>query len=190
MERPKKEDAEKDTKKTPEDHVNPVKAFAKMILNMGLLNEKTPLERMKELSENRAKGNDKDEQFAKSLYESTVDFNPQIKRAIEERKPDLFILDHFLVPPCLPESGMPWLYLFSGNPIAIYSSITKDLPPFATGNLHKFFLFFKFNILIQFRLPDGWRSSGMGGVSGVPARECCLLYKIPATTVWNVWLWT
>lgn len=136
LERAKKEGEDKGKGKggngPSEEQVNPVKAFAKMILKSGMLNDKTPLERVKEMAEKRAKGDDKDQEFIKSLYESTVDFNPQIKRAIEERKPDLFILDHFLIPPCLPESGVPWLYLFSGNPIAIYGS--KDLPPFTTGN--------------------------------------------------------
>ncbi|XP_017492347.1 PREDICTED: uncharacterized UDP-glucosyltransferase YojK-like, partial [Rhagoletis zephyria] len=73
----------------------------------------------------------KDESFVVKLYESTRDFNPQIQRAMDEHKPDLFILDHFIVPPALPKSGIPWLYLFSGSPTAILDS--PDLPPFTSG---------------------------------------------------------
>lgn len=122
---------------------NPVKTFARMMVNSGMLNKenKTPLERVKEMAEKRAKGDDGPD-FALKMYEPLVDFNPQIKKAIQDQKPDLFILDHFLVPPALPESGIPWLYCFSGNPLAIYGS--KDLPPFTTGILINIVYYFNY----------------------------------------------
>ncbi len=76
------------TLKKKEATVNPVKVFAEMILKMDLLNGKTPLQKIQDYSE--------DHSFMINLYDSTVDFNPQIEQAIFEEKPDCFILDHFL----------------------------------------------------------------------------------------------
>ncbi|KAH9400338.1 hypothetical protein TYRP_001903 [Tyrophagus putrescentiae] len=107
------------------EQVNPVKVFAQIMIKSGMFSDKSPMERMRDLA------GKKDESFVVKLYESTRDFNPQIQRAMDEHKPDLFILDHFIVPPALPKSGIPWLYLFSGSPTAILDS--PDLPPFTSG---------------------------------------------------------
>src|SRR5699024_10966992 len=69
--------------------------------------------------------------FLKSIYDGVVQFNPQIAKHIETEKPDLFIIDHFMVPPALPLSGVPWIFLFSGNPLSLYKS--DKLPPFGGG---------------------------------------------------------
>lgn len=103
--------------------VNPVKVFAEIIHKMGLLNGKTPLEKIREYTE--------DYSFITNIYDSTVDFNPQIEKAIAEEKPDLFILDHFLVPPALLQSKVPWIYLYSSNPSGMYNS--PKLPPYGSG---------------------------------------------------------
>ena len=108
-----------------EERKNPVKVFAKMIKEMGLLGPATPLERIKE------KKKESDKVFSENLRQTTREFNPQIQAAIERDQPDLIILDHFLIPPAVPKSGIPWLLLFSGNPLAIFNS--ENLPPFSSG---------------------------------------------------------
>lgn len=102
-----------------------MKVFARMILNSGILNGKSPLEKIKGEVEVE------DFSFAENIYLSSVDFNLQIKAAIETQKPDLIILDHFYVPPAIQEANIPWLLQFSSNPLAILNS--TDLPPCTSG---------------------------------------------------------
>ncbi|KAI2797952.1 hypothetical protein BLOT_013861 [Blomia tropicalis] len=111
-------------KKTDEPPVNPIKVMAEMLLKSGFLSSKTPLEKMKE---NKKFG----DEFLTRIYDGLVHFNPQIEEIIKNEKPDLLIVDHFIVPPCFPKSGIPWMFLFSGNPLNLYRS-TK-LPPFGGG---------------------------------------------------------
>lgn len=105
---------------TPE---NPIKKMAMMLKSSGMLSAKTPLEKLK--------GEDNTGAFLKSIYDNVVEFNPQIAEHIKSLKPDLFIVDHFMVPPALPLSGVPWIFLFSGNPLGMYKS--DKLPPFGGG---------------------------------------------------------
>lgn len=107
----------------PED---PVKGFAEQLLKSGFLSGKSSLEKLKS-----AKPENKNENFIQTLYDSTVDFNPQIGNAMQRDKPDLLILDHFLAPPVIYQMNIPWMFLFSGNPLCLYKS--KKLPPFASG---------------------------------------------------------
>ena len=62
---------------------------------------------------------------------SSLEYEPQIEAAIQREKPDLFILDHFLISPAIQKSGIPWVYLFSANPLGLYDS--EKLPPMGAG---------------------------------------------------------
>ena len=103
--------------------VNTVKVFAEMLLQMGLLSGKSSLEKLK-------RG---EIEFVISLYETMVHFDPQIGAAIEKGKPDVFVLDHFLVSPALLKSRVPWIHLYSSNPLALYD--TDKLPPYGSGRI-------------------------------------------------------
>ena len=107
---------------------NPVKGFAEQLLKSGFLSGIPPLEKIKLASIENNEDN-----FIQTLFDSTLDFNSQINDAIEREQPDLFILDHFLIPPCIQKQQhrMPWIFLYSGNPLALYDN--NNLPPFGSG---------------------------------------------------------
>lgn len=103
---------------------NPVKVVAG-ILKKHLLNGKSSLQKM--LDHQRPEEDD----FMKGLLEKMIDFDPQIEQAIKSLQPDVIIIDHFLLPPAIAKSKIPWVFLFSGNPLPIYQS--SFLPPYGSG---------------------------------------------------------
>lgn len=108
----------------PED---PVKGFAEQLLKSGFLSGLSSLEKLKSFNPTNKADN-----FVQTLFDSTVDFNPQIGAAIEREQPDAFILDHFLGPPVVFQlTDIPYMFLYSGNPLSLYKS--DKLPPFASG---------------------------------------------------------
>ena len=112
---------------------DPVKGFAEQLLKSGFLSGLSSLEKLK--SFNPA---NKADNFVQTLFDSTVDFNPQIGAAIEREQPDAFILDHFLGPPVVFQlTDIPYMFLYSGNPLSLYKS--DKLPPFASGGMKKTF---------------------------------------------------
>ena len=123
----KKEDTNLEEKKEDEDgekKEDPVKRFGTLLLSSGILSNKTALEKnivMSKMAENT---------WTESLDE-VGQYDVQIKNAIEELKPDVVILEHFLLAPSVIKSGIPWVMLFSANPVVLYNS--DDLPPFKSG---------------------------------------------------------
>ena len=105
--------------------VNPIKEMAKILLTMGLLGPKTPLEKMRE---QLAGKND----FFKESFATLRPFNIQIEKAIEEGKPDAFIVDTFVVPPSIMKANLPWIFLCSAQPLCSLPS-KGILPPFGAG---------------------------------------------------------
>ena len=91
----------------------------------GIFSAKSPLEKLR--SQNSAA------LLLKEMYDALVDYHPQMGYAINRLAPQLIILDHYLVPPAILMSGLPWVYLFSVNPLGLHSSPT--LPPFGSGKL-------------------------------------------------------
>ena len=105
---------------------NLIKEFADHLIKSGTLSAKSPVEKLRDQLKNGKVGD-----FIKRLYHILVPQNPLIADAIQQHKPDLVIIDHFLIPPAIPLSGVPWFFLFSGNPLALYDS--EKLPPFGAG---------------------------------------------------------
>ncbi len=46
-------------------------------------------------------------------------------------RPDVLILDTFIISPAVLQSGIPWCYLFSANPMGLYKG--DRMPPFGAG---------------------------------------------------------
>ena len=69
---PSKPDAAAEPSEKPDGEANPIKAFARMALNSGMLSGKTPLERVKE----RKQEEDKKKEVPQMMYETCLDFNP------------------------------------------------------------------------------------------------------------------
>lgn len=107
---------------------NPFKDIAEQLAKSGILDGKSPLERLK-TSENKGPPG-----FMVEMTNTLADFDPQLVDILKRDKPDVIILDHFFVPAALPRSGIPWFYLSSGNPLNLYKS--DKLPPFGSGMLN------------------------------------------------------
>ena len=114
----------KDGEKPPTSDENPIKVVAKQILESGMLSDMSSLEKIKMM---------KNSNFIEDMYERSVIFNPQIEEQIRLRKFDLIVLDHFTIPPAVYQAGVPYVIIFSGNPVCILNS--KDLPPPCSGKL-------------------------------------------------------
>lgn len=106
--------------------MDPVKGFAQQLLKSGFLSGISSIEKLKGINPAN-----KEDNFVQTLYDSTVDFNPQIAEAIKREQPDVFILDHFLAPPIVFQANLPYMFLYSGNPLSLYQS--EKLPPFGSG---------------------------------------------------------
>lgn len=102
---------------------NPLQRLANSRKAAGIFSSKSPLEKLR--SQNSAA------LMLKEMYDALVDYHPQMGYAINRLQPQLIILDHYLVPPILLMSGVPWVYLFSVNPLGLHNS--PILPPFGSG---------------------------------------------------------
>lgn len=103
----------------PED---PVKGFAEQLLKSGFLSGKSSLEKFKS-----AKLENKNENFKQTLYDSTVDFNPQIGNAIQVSNANAknqisefwIIFSHLL-------SSIRWILPGCSSSVAIRSVFTNQ----------------------------------------------------------------
>ena len=78
----------------------------------------------------------KEGDFLGGLYHSAVAFEPQLEVALREGKPDLIVLDHFLVSPAIAQASAPFVNLFSGNPLMLFNN--ELLPPPCSGENDSF----------------------------------------------------
>lgn len=69
--------------------------------------------------------------FFGRFYSEIVETHEQIKDALETQRPDVIIVDHFLIPPCIVHGDIPWSFICCSNPLGLYSS--KKLPPCFSG---------------------------------------------------------
>lgn len=106
---------------------HPIKAFVPMLQKWresGMLSGKSSFEKLKVFDP-------EEDHFLGKIYEELKEVHPKIVELIEQEKPDLIIVDHFLVPPCIAYGKTPWAFLFSGNPLFILEH--PDLPPITSG---------------------------------------------------------
>src|SRR5699024_5281483 len=96
---------------------------AQQLLDSGMLSGANSLEKLKLMEK---------ADFLEDMLQRAIAFDPQIEVAIAEQRPDLIILDHFLISPAIRRSKIPYVQIFSGNPIMIINS--PKLPPPASGS--------------------------------------------------------
>ncbi|KAJ6220735.1 hypothetical protein RDWZM_006547 [Blomia tropicalis] len=101
---------------------NPFKVHVEMVKQMGMLSNKSPLEKAKLMS---------DPNSIKPFFNLLAEFEPQVEEAIKREQPDLIILDNVLIQPAILKSKIPWMVIMSGNPLILHRS--KDLPPATSG---------------------------------------------------------
>lgn len=102
---------------------NPMQRLAKTRKAVGLFSAKTPLQKLQSQSSAST--------LLQDMFDSLVEYHSQMGFAIARLSPDLILLDHFLIPPAILLSEIPWVYLFSLNPLGLHNS--KLLPPFGSG---------------------------------------------------------
>lgn len=101
---------------------NPIKAIAEHLITSGLLSNANSLEKLKLMQK---------ADFFEDMLQRAIVFDPQLEKAFNEIKPDLIILDHFMISPAVQKSGIPYVLIFSGNPIMCMNS--PKLPPPCSG---------------------------------------------------------
>ncbi len=136
-----KEEEEEEKETTDEDKkkkkTNMLALMAQSLKENGMLCAGTPLEKMRK---QMAVATDDDDatSFSEIILRTMVNFDGQIEAALEREKPDLFVLDNFLVPPALQRrhASLPWVLSVSAQPLCIFSH--PNLPPFGGGTVVTF----------------------------------------------------
>lgn len=119
-----------------------IKKNAENLKKAGFFASGSTLEKMRRQIDDLSKTKEKENsevtgnQFIAAFYESLLVFNSQIELFLEKKRPDLVIVDAFLVPPAIQKSQIPWAFLCSCNPLAVLKS--PKLPPHASGLLYYF----------------------------------------------------
>lgn len=104
---------------------DPIKYMANQYMQRGFLADKTALEKA------LLRPKENETSMWEEMMRKEVMLHPQIETILKRDQPDLIVNNHFLVPPSVVYSGIPWVSLFSPNPRSLYSS--EDLPPFRSG---------------------------------------------------------
>lgn len=122
-----KREKEAEVKEDEQSKGNLLKVIAQSVKESGFLSASSPLEKM------RKQMSSDENIFTENIFQAMATFDGQIETAIEQEKPDVFILDNFLVPPALQKhsSTLPWVLSVSAQPLCIFSH--PKLPPFGGG---------------------------------------------------------
>ena len=99
--------------------------MAKFLIGSGFLGPASPLEKFKSQLENNVN-------VLAEFFADLPEFNVQIEKAIEEGKPDVIIVDSFVIPPAILKANVPWIFLCSAQPLCVFQSEGK-LPPYGMG---------------------------------------------------------
>nr|XP_027206194.1 uncharacterized protein LOC113799704 [Dermatophagoides pteronyssinus] len=91
----------------------------------GTLSGKPSIEKIKNFKP------DSGNEIINMMFEGVKDQHPQLIEIIEKEKPDLFIMDQIVLPPCILYGKIPWAFLCSPCPRMLYE--TPDLPPLTSG---------------------------------------------------------
>lgn len=101
-----------------------IKAFTDRLFQTGMMTNSSPIEKVYHLRKLKLP----------RQFKLASEYEPQMKCLIGREKPDLIIVDSEVMPPCLMNSNIPWVYLYCSNPLGILQS--DDLPPFLSGRFY------------------------------------------------------
>ncbi|KAF7491826.1 putative UDP-glucosyltransferase YojK [Sarcoptes scabiei] len=99
--------------------------FLQHFLDNGIISGISSLEKLESFDKN----NDSD--FHQKLQNHMKETHQEISDLIAKEKPDLIIIDNFLVYPCVAFGKIPWATLISSGPLCLFNS--PELPPFMSG---------------------------------------------------------
>ncbi|KAH9393414.1 hypothetical protein TYRP_021753 [Tyrophagus putrescentiae] len=108
------------------DH--PVSEQANANLARGAFARKTPLEQL-QLQMDHFSTN----AHLTGNFQTTIEKTEKMAALFADpgTRPDVLILDTFIISPAVLQSGIPWCYLFSANPMGLYKG--DEMPPFGAG---------------------------------------------------------
>lgn len=102
---------------------NPMKLMAERVKESGILSDLPPLDKIKSF---------KDSPFLGETIKQVIAQEPVIAEILKQDKPDLIIVDHFILAPSISFGKIPWVLLFSGNPCFFFSN-SSEIPPPMSG---------------------------------------------------------
>lgn len=103
-----------------------IKDFSKAILELGLLDDVSPMEKILKMASNVV--------FMDNERDQCIGFEPQIRAIVSKHRPDVVIVDAEIEPPSLIcQQDFPYVHLFCSNPLGLFDH--QDLPPISSGKL-------------------------------------------------------
>ena len=102
---------------------DPVKFFADVLVKSKKISDLSPIE----------KATMEDNEFV-LLTDVTIQTDEKLPPVIEQVHPDVIVCDVFMTMPSIVNSGIPWVWTWSGNPLYMYGN-DYALPPFRLGKL-------------------------------------------------------
>jgi hypothetical protein len=103
---------------------DPAKFWAEFLLKAGMFGPSSPLEKIKSIAGNGFK----------EMIDRYKASDPILKEIVCRIKPDIILIDGFRWMPSLMNSGIPWVWSISCNPLVIDHAIDdKRLPPSTSG---------------------------------------------------------
>ncbi|XP_027205156.2 NDP-glycosyltransferase YjiC-like [Dermatophagoides pteronyssinus] len=103
-----------------------MKMRVKKLQETGLLSDRKPIEKLDCFSSNE------EDSIGNHMFNESVEHHQQIVDAVERERPDLIIVDHFIVDPFILYEKIPWAFSWSGNPTFMFSN-HPDIPPPCSG---------------------------------------------------------
>ena len=103
---------------------NPMKFIAENMVKTKAISDILPLDRI----------TGKKSEFAR-LIELSIQTDAKLPPAIDQVRPDVIVCDMFMTMPSIVNSGIPWVWVWSGNPLYLYGN-DYDLPTFRLGKSH------------------------------------------------------
>lgn len=109
-------------------HAHPVSEQANANLARGLFSPKSPLEQLQAQMDHFSTN-----AHLTGNFQTTIEMTPKLEAILKgpQTAPDVIVIDSFIISPAILQSGIPWIYLFSANPMGLYTS--PKMPPFGAG---------------------------------------------------------
>jgi len=107
---------------------DPAKYWAEILSKSGMFGSITPMLKFKNMNNNA---------FSQ-IINRVKDSEPKMKEIVNRVKPDVIVYDGLNWIPSLMNSGIPWVWSISANPLLIDYALEDDrLPPSALGIVRK-----------------------------------------------------
>lgn len=97
-----------------------------LLLKSGMVSDLSSLDKLKVIKYDAILG---------KMSEQCSRQHNRMAEVLQEERPDLVVIDSYLIPKAIVKSDIPWVYLFSGSPVFMYN--TTRLPPKSSGKFQQ-----------------------------------------------------